>query len=63
MAIAESVRRPYMYEGDALKVSISVGVALYPDHGDSRETLVRAADRAMYEVKRESKNNYSVARS
>ena len=61
--IVESVRRPYMYEGHALKVSISVGVALYPDHGDSRETLVRVADRAMYEVKRESKNNYCVAQS
>ncbi len=58
--IVQSVRRPCMYEGQALKVSLSLGVALYPDHGDSRETLVRVADRAMYEVKRESKNNYCV---
>ncbi|MCG7942008.1 MAG: diguanylate cyclase [Candidatus Thiodiazotropha taylori] len=58
-----SVRRPYPYEGQMLEVSISVGVALYPDHGETRETLVRVADRAMYDVKRESKNNYRVAQT
>ncbi|MCG8100530.1 MAG: diguanylate cyclase, partial [Candidatus Thiodiazotropha taylori] len=58
-----SVRRPYPYEGQMLEVSISVGVALYPDHGETREILVRVADRAMYDVKRESKNNYRVAQT
>ncbi|MCG7920362.1 MAG: diguanylate cyclase [Candidatus Thiodiazotropha lotti] len=59
--IVQSVRRPYHYEDQKLKVSISVGVALYPDHGETRESLVRIADRAMYDVKKESKNDYRVA--
>ncbi|MEW8505768.1 MAG: ABC transporter substrate binding protein [Candidatus Thiodiazotropha sp.] len=61
--IIQSVGRPFFYETHALKISISVGVALYPDHGDTRKILVRNADRAMYEVKRSSKNNYRVAQS
>lgn len=31
---------------------VSIGVALYPDHGDSAEALLRAADDAMYAHKR-----------
>jgi diguanylate cyclase (GGDEF)-like protein len=32
-------------------VSASVGIALYPEHGRTSETLVRRADRAMYDAK------------
>jgi diguanylate cyclase (GGDEF)-like protein len=35
-----------------LEVSISVGVALYPDDADTATGLLRAADTAMYNVKR-----------
>lgn len=40
---------------DAVKVvpHVSIGVALYPDHGDSAEALLRAADGAMYRHKRQ----------
>jgi len=35
---------------------ISVGVALYPEHGDSAETLLRAADAAMYRSKQQGRH-------
>ena len=46
-----------------IQVSASIGIALYPDQGDSSEVLIRAADQAMYKVKHEGKNNFGFARS
>ncbi|WP_252274437.1 sensor domain-containing diguanylate cyclase [Pseudomonas subflava] len=34
-------------------VTPSIGIALFPEHADDAESLVKAADRAMYEAKRE----------
>lgn len=33
------------------RITISIGVALYPDHGEDVETLLRAADAALYQAK------------
>jgi diguanylate cyclase (GGDEF)-like protein len=33
-------------------LTVSIGVALYPQHGDGADTVLRAADRALYEAKR-----------
>ncbi len=42
------------------KVSISIGIAVYPDHGDNELSLCKHADQAMYSVKRQGKNNYAI---
>ncbi|MEW8032451.1 MAG: ABC transporter substrate binding protein [Candidatus Thiodiazotropha endolucinida] len=59
--LIQAVGQPCFFEGNELNVGVSVGVAFYPDHGDTRDALVRSADRAMYEVKRGGKNNFCVA--
>ena len=41
-------------------VSASVGIALYPEHGTTAEELIRAADKAMYAIKRQGKNNFGL---
>jgi diguanylate cyclase (GGDEF)-like protein len=38
------------------RLSISIGVATYPDHGDSRESMLDAADKAMYRAKSLGRN-------
>lgn len=43
---------PVDINGDRFRISASIGVACYPEDGDSVETLVRNADIAMYEAKR-----------
>ena len=43
---------PMNFEGHAVDVRASIGVAAYPDHGLERSTLVRRADVAMYAAKR-----------
>ena len=48
---------------DISAVTASVGVATFPDHAADAEALFRAADAAMYAVKRASKNGVAVARA
>jgi diguanylate cyclase len=45
-------------EGQALQVMPSIGVALFPQDGDSVDALLRHADAAMYEAKREGRGIY-----
>ena len=37
-----------------IKIGASIGIAMYPDHGDEHSTLIRLADVAMYEAKSSS---------
>jgi diguanylate cyclase (GGDEF)-like protein/hemerythrin-like metal-binding protein len=47
-------------KGLVLQISSSIGVAIYPDHGDSEETLLRLGDEAMYIAKRGGRNAVQV---
>jgi diguanylate cyclase (GGDEF)-like protein/PAS domain S-box-containing protein len=59
--LLESLRQP-MDLGNGLqgRVGASIGVALYPDHGNKAEGLLRLADQAMYGVKRGGKGRFGV---
>lgn len=50
------VASSFNYRGNTVATNISVGIATYPQHGDTAEALLRHADQAMYANKRESKN-------
>jgi diguanylate cyclase (GGDEF)-like protein len=50
--ISDSVEQPFMIEGHNVNVGISIGVAMYPEHGMNSEALVICADMAMYDAKR-----------
>ena len=49
--IALAISEPFELHGHSIDIGASVGVALSPDHGTSIETLMRAADIAMYRAK------------
>lgn len=42
-------------------LSASIGISVYPHHGETTEALVNMADFTMYRVKNEGKNNYMLA--
>lgn len=44
-----------------LFVSASVGIAVWPEHGQDVESLLRQADRALYQAKESGRNTYRVA--
>ncbi len=57
-AILRSVRDPFMLGSREATIGASIGLARFPDDGDSFEPLIRHADMAMYEAKRAGKNTY-----
>ena len=56
--IALAVGEPFELHGHSIDIGASVGVALIPDHGHSTETLMRAADIAMYRAKDSGGSQY-----
>lgn len=49
--IQTAIEAPILVDGHALRVSASVGITLYPEHGIDPQTLLRRADVAMYLAK------------
>ncbi len=61
--IAERIRlnlsQPHIFENHELFTTSSIGLAIYPDDGEEAEELLKHADMAMYNSKREGGNRYS----
>jgi diguanylate cyclase (GGDEF)-like protein len=58
--ILNAIATPLVVEGRELPVTISIGVALFPDHAANQEELLRAADRALYQAKDFGKNTFAI---
>jgi predicted signal transduction protein with EAL and GGDEF domain len=50
--LLNALNSPFVVEGHHLKVGISIGIAVFPEHGLDSETLLQRADVAMYVAKR-----------
>jgi diguanylate cyclase (GGDEF)-like protein len=55
--VREAVLQSICLSGQEVRVSCSIGVAVYPNDGDDAETLLMHADAAMYRAKELGKNN------
>jgi diguanylate cyclase (GGDEF)-like protein len=51
LGIREALEPPFSVDGVTVRVNASIGVSLFPDHGDEVPTLLRRADIAMYQAK------------
>ena len=52
--IRDAFEQPIFVHDLPLAIEASIGIAVFPDHGDSAELLIQRADMAMYSAKRES---------
>ncbi|MEO5574428.1 MAG: EAL domain-containing protein [Gammaproteobacteria bacterium] len=52
-----AIAKPYLIEGHELNVTPSIGISLYPEHGDAIEMVLRHADAALYHAKQAGRNN------
>jgi diguanylate cyclase (GGDEF)-like protein/hemerythrin-like metal-binding protein len=57
----EATRQPIAIDGQDLRVGVSVGIALFPDHGSTGDAMLAAADAALYDAKRGGRNRHAVA--
>jgi len=57
-AVAQKVQgaiaKPFALPGGAAKVTVSIGIGLYPEDGRDADVLLKAADVAMYRAKRKA---------
>jgi len=56
--VVEALSQPFSYQDDAVYSSVSLGISLYPENGETGECLLKNADTAMYHAKDMGKNNY-----
>jgi len=56
--LLDEISQPMLVEGKSLKVTGSIGIAVYPNDGEAVHELLRRADSAMYLAKRSGKNNF-----
>lgn len=65
-ATADRIRQAVEQEGlsddtkEPVQLTISIGVATYPDHGIDKQSLISAADTALYQAKAQGRNRVSV---
>jgi diguanylate cyclase (GGDEF)-like protein len=60
-AIIERISSPVDLDQERVTISGSIGIALYPDDGDSVDELLHQADTAMYRAKEVGKNSFRFA--
>lgn len=61
--INQLANTPYMIDGNSIKIGMSIGASIYPDDGQDAETLIKAADSAMYRAKNSGKNRIAYSHS
>lgn len=56
--ILEALEKPFVIDGNELFATCSIGIAMYPDDGDTIDSLIKNADIAMYNTKAHGRNNF-----
>ena len=58
--LLDAVAQPVRVEGQELFITTSVGIAIYPNDGDTAEALLKNADNAMYRAKEAGRSGYQL---
>lgn len=56
--IINSIIKEYTLSGNKIRVTCSVGISIFPNDGNTSDSLIHAADQAMYNVKKEGRNQF-----
>jgi len=56
--VARAVSKDFEVQGRVLSVTCSIGISLYPEHGEDAETLIKHADAALYSSKENGRNTF-----
>ena len=58
--IVEKMSQPFDIDRNSVKISASVGIAIYPNNAKDTKELLKNADKAMYVAKRNGRNGFCV---
>ena len=58
--IQQSLNRPFVVQGKEILSSGSLGISIFPEHGNTVKDLMRLADTAMYYAKAQGRNRYVI---
>ena len=58
--IQKALEKPFVCDEEYLSVGASIGISIAHEHGEDSDTLIRKADLAMYEVKRNGGYDYAI---
>jgi len=56
--ILNELNKPLIFKSKKMKISVSIGISLFPNSENQLESLVNQADKAMYKAKLSGKNTY-----
>ena len=56
--IMKAFKRPFMLDKGEYCITTSIGIVIYPKHGEDVETLIKNADAAMYRAKEEGRDQW-----
>ena len=58
--IVDTIRQPIPISNREIQITASLGIALYPQHDGTPDGLIRKADAAMYQVKKQGRNDFLI---
>jgi len=58
--LLDQIEKDILIENCDAHITASVGISLYPEHGELADALVKAADTAMYQSKNSGKNRFTI---
>jgi diguanylate cyclase (GGDEF)-like protein len=53
-----TIQQPFIIDDDEAHIGLSIGIAIYPNDGETAEELIKHADTAMYDAKSAGKNTF-----
>ncbi|OES46320.1 bifunctional diguanylate cyclase/phosphodiesterase [Domibacillus iocasae] len=58
VTISKMLEKPFLYEGNELFITSSIGISIYPIDSNNIENAIKSADIAMYRAKEQGRNNH-----
>lgn len=58
--LSHAMVEPHQISGNSLRVTVSIGISIFPDDGKDAKNMIKNADIAMYQAKKYGRNNYQI---
>lgn len=56
--VLEAFRKRFLFDGQAILITTSIGITVFPEDGKDADTLMKNADAAMYRAKEKGRDNF-----